>query len=171
MVLRKQLEKGDYSPTTWCADTTKMASVVIINIQSFETARNILLGAQCVLTKVPEEEKSNDTFKQSWADLARCWVKLGVDLMEVSSDRLKDLEEQTKRQPKFSDKITLTEEEKRSLGIDSSDNEFDTLLLIKALEFPSLDVSEIQKTEVRHVIEVLNTKPNLQSAPILNVAR
>lgn len=153
MVLRKQLEKGDYVPLTWSSDSTKMASVIIINMQAHETARHILLAAQVVLNTTPEEEKSTETFKESWADLGRCWIKLGVDLLETSGDRLRDLEEQTKKLPKFTDKINLTTCEKLSLGIDSTDEEFDTLLLINSLRFPSLNITDIEKNEVSVNVE------------------
>ncbi len=43
MVLRRQLEKGDYNNITWASDSSRMASVLIqVNSQAFETARYIL---------------------------------------------------------------------------------------------------------------------------------
>lgn len=148
MVLRRQLaETEDFNSITWAGDTAKMASVLIVNMEAFETARNILLGATVVLNEVPEKDKSKDEFKQAYADLGRVWIRLGVDLLEASGERLKDIEEQVKKSSR-SDKIYLEEHEKLSLEINDTQNEFDTMHLISNISFPTLDVSKAMKTEV-----------------------
>lgn len=148
MVLRRQLEKGDYNHTTWAADTARMASVLMINVQAFQTARCMLVSATAVMSSAPEEEKAKDHFKQIWADLGRAWAKFGVALLEASCDRLKDLEEQTKKPIKFEDKMVFTSYEKLSLEIGYEQEEYDTLLLIRDLKFPSLDLSQCDENEV-----------------------
>lgn len=148
MVLRRQLEKGDYNSISWGADTAKMASVLQINVQAFQTARNMLVSATAVLSQTPEEEKSSDHFKQTWADLGRSWAKFGVALLEASCDRLKDLEEQTKRPIKFDDRMVFSKYEKLSLEINYEQEEYDTLLLIRDLKFPTLELSQFDENEV-----------------------
>ncbi|ODM97038.1 KIF1-binding protein [Orchesella cincta] len=148
MVLRRQLEKGDYNNITWGADTAKMASVLMINVQAYQTARGMLVASTAVLSANPEEEKSSDHFRQTWADLGRAWVKFGVALLEASCDRLRDLEEQTKKAIKFEDKMTFTKHEKLSLEIGYEQEEYDTLLLIRELKFPSLDFAQFDESEM-----------------------
>lgn len=148
MVLRRQLEKGDYNNISWGSDSSRMAAVLMVNAQAFETARNILVAATTVMNKTPEEEKSSDHFKQNWADLGRTWAKFGVQLLEASCDRLKDLEEQTRTPVKFESRMVFTTYEKLSLELDPDQIEFDTLLLIRSLKFPTLDVSEADENEV-----------------------
>lgn len=149
MVLRRQLEKGDYNNITWGADTAKMASVLMINVQAFQTARCMLVSSTAVLSETPEEEKSKDHFRQTWADLGRAWAKFGVALLEASCDRLKDLEEQTKKPIKFDNRMVFSKHEKLSLEIGYEQEEYDTLLLIRDLRFPSLDLSQCDENEVR----------------------
>jgi len=149
MVLRRQLENEDYSKTTWSEDTTRMASVVVINMQSFEAARSMLVAATVVLNNATDKEKLKDDFKQAQANLGRAWIKLGIELLEASCDRLKDLEEQTRKPPKFSHCLKVSQIEKMSLGLDPDKDEFDTMLLIKSLNFPSVDITAAQKIEVR----------------------
>lgn len=148
MVLRRQLEKGDYNNITWGADTARMSSVLMINVQAFQTARYMLVSATAVLSAAPEEEKANDHFKQTWADLGRAWAKFGVALLEASCDRLKDLEEQTKKPVKFENRMVFTHHEKLSLEISYEQEEYDTLLLIRDLKFPSIDLSQYDEKEV-----------------------
>lgn len=155
MVLRKQLENDTSTITTWSADTVKMAAAVLINVQSFPACKTLLLAATAVLSNGSEEEKSTDEFKQTWADLGRGWMKLGLEVLELSCDRLKDLEEQTRKPPKFSDTLTFTYFEKMSLELSLEIDEFDTLLLINSLKFPSLEFTDLEKTEVSTSISIL----------------
>ncbi|CAG7824865.1 unnamed protein product [Allacma fusca] len=126
-----------------------MAGVMITNMECFEAARNVLLAATAVLNKCTEEEKSSDQFKQNYAELGRSWAKLGNELLEASADRLKDLEEQTRKPPKFQSKLVLTSSEIQSLGIDYVQEEYDTILLIQSLHFPSVDFTEVLEKEMR----------------------
>lgn len=149
MVLRRQLEKGDYNHITWGSDSSRMASVLTANTQVFETAREVMVAATTVMKMTPEEEKTSDNFKQNWADLGRTWAKFGAHLLESSCDRLKDLEDDySRKQLKFETKIFLDKYEKLSLEIMEDQSEFDTILLIRALKFPTLDVSEVNEVEV-----------------------
>src|SRR5205823_2596960 len=101
MVLRKQFEKGDYSPINWSNDTTRMATVIMVNLQSFDTARYLLVASTTVLRNVSSYLQSTDEFKQAWADLGRSWIKLGVEILDASVDRLKDLEDQVRKPSKY----------------------------------------------------------------------
>jgi hypothetical protein len=148
MVLRRQLEKGDFNNITWGSDSARMASVLMLNAQAFETARNILVAATTVMNSVPKEEKDTDTFRQNWADLGRTWAKFGVQLLEASCDRLKDLEEQTRPPVKFDRRMKFSKYEKLSLEISDDQQEYDTLLLIRSLNFPTLDTTEVEEVEV-----------------------
>jgi hypothetical protein len=155
MVLRRQLE-SDYSKITWSADTARMASVVVINMQAFDAARNILVAATHVLSTATDEEKCTDDFKQATADLGKAWMKLGIELFEASCDRLRDLEDQHRKPPKFSDTLKFSRFEKMSLLLDLAKDEFDTMLLVKSLNFPSLDISGAQKDEVSSTFVALS---------------
>ena len=148
MVLRRELEKKDVNYINWASDASKMASVMVTNMECFEAARNVLMAATAVLNRCSEEEKNTDYFKQNYAELGRCWIKLGNELLEASMDRLKDLEEQTRKTPKFQSKLVLTESEVQSLGIECVQDEYDTILLIQSLHFPTVDLTEVQEKEV-----------------------
>lgn len=150
MVLRRQLEKGDYNNITWGSDCSRMASVLMSNEQTFETARDILVAATTIMKHSPEEEKGSDHFRQNFAELGRCWGKFGTVLLEISGNRLKDLqdEDSNRKQLKFESRITLDRFEKQSLELAGDQMEYDTILLIRALRFPTLDVSEVNKVEV-----------------------
>lgn len=153
MVLRRQLEKGDFNHITWGSDSSKMAGVLMmVNSQAFETARDILVAATTVMNKTPVEEKDSDHFKQNWADLARTWSKFGINLLEFSADRLKDLqdEDSQRKELKFESRIKLSKYEKQSLELgDDDQTEYDTVLLIRGLKFPTVEVSEVDEVEVR----------------------
>jgi len=148
MVLRKQIEKKSSSITTWSSDAVRMATAVLTNVQSFQATKSHLLAATTVLNKASEQEKSTDEFKQVWADVGRVWIKLGLEILEASTDRLKDLEEQTRKPPKFSDTLQFTHFEKLSLDLSMEVEEFDTRSLVNSLTFPTLDFGEFLKNEV-----------------------
>lgn len=92
MTLKRQLEASTYDPLDWSINAATL-SQYFVTVEDFPNARHCLASAELIFAEKLEKESLNesedmkDKLSQGKADLARCWVKYGLNLLEVSKDK------------------------------------------------------------------------------------
>lgn len=145
VTLQRQLEFNDYEPIDWALNAATL-SQFFIEKKGFKQARHLLAASSYVLDKyeselnaVPatlrneEHDAKMETFKHRASDIARCWAKYGLVLLEASKDRLLNDTEST-----CSLQTDLT---KMKLEAHSTISSKD----LQNLCFPSLEVSKYER--------------------------
>lgn len=97
--LKRQLESKDYDPIEWSLNAATLSQFFMERC-GFKQARHHLAAASYVLDKyydehikniegsTEEDEAKKERYKHRSADVARCWAKYGLLLLESSKERL-----------------------------------------------------------------------------------
>lgn len=99
--LRRQLDSKEYDPKEWALNAACL-SQYFISKDMFRQAKHCLSCAKVISgdMKVPEDlpppsndedeetRKKREAIPQTLADIARCWVKYCISLLEISKERL-----------------------------------------------------------------------------------
>lgn len=129
VTLQRQLEYQQYDPVDWALNAATL-SQYYITAEDFPKARHCLASA----SRIFEEAKSNgdesdETLAQRKADIDRCWIKYGLNLLEVSRDKLykevenMDLEEKENKRLNGSHNEENQQSEDGSAGESSTQSE------------------------------------------------
>lgn len=105
MTLQRQLNQSDLDPIDWALNAATLAQF-FMEKQHFHQARHHLAAATHILSKyesslgqMPKEEGEEvvdamwERYKHRSSDVARCWAKYGIVLMNTSRERLIELSE------------------------------------------------------------------------------
>lgn len=98
LTLRRQLESDDYDPIDWALNAATL-SQYYISPNLFTEARHHLAAATLIMTEFEDKmitdemaldvkEAVKENFQHRFADVARCWAKYGLALLNSSRDRL-----------------------------------------------------------------------------------
>lgn len=94
VTLRRQLETRSYQPVEWALNAATLSQYYITK-PDFNMARHCMASATVVLNEAEGSEKclsqncdGQQDLPRIWADLNRCWVKYGLQLLEASWERL-----------------------------------------------------------------------------------
>ncbi|XP_022221981.2 KIF-binding protein [Drosophila obscura] len=129
--LRRQLQYKSYDAIDFALNTATL-SQFYIGEERFKEARHHLAAATLVMAEyeitmlTPEmsEQQRQDaieTFKHRYADVARCWAKYGLYLLQTSKSRLlkdDDEDEEAQKLDKAAQLLRLTEEDFRFPDLD-----------------------------------------------------
>lgn len=89
ITLHRQLDANEYDPVEWALNAATL-SQVYISQEKFPVARHCLASASVVFREAKtnreklEEDKENLDYKD--ADIMRCWIKYGLQLLESSRE-------------------------------------------------------------------------------------
>ena len=101
VTLRRQLESKKYDPVEWALNCATLSQFYIMQ-DNYYMARHCLASASRIFQEVPpppesgmeapeneseEERQKREFIPQRKADIARCWAKYGLALMEFSRDK------------------------------------------------------------------------------------
>uniref|UniRef100_T1GMA8 KIF-binding protein n=1 Tax=Megaselia scalaris TaxID=36166 RepID=T1GMA8_MEGSC len=109
LTLKRQLESDDYDPIDWALNAATL-SQYYIGPNLFKEARHHLAAATLIMTEfegkmvtdemtLEAKEAIKESFNHRFADIARCWAKYGLALLNASRERLMaddDVEKVTK---------------------------------------------------------------------------
>ncbi|KAH8409980.1 hypothetical protein KR009_003574 [Drosophila setifemur] len=128
--LHRQLQYKSYDAIDFALNTATL-SQFYIGEERFQEARHHLAAATLIMAEFEEHmlkpemseqerQDATETFKHRYADVARCWAKYGLHLLQTSKTRLlRDEDEEIKRLEKATQKIRLAEaEESRFPNLD-----------------------------------------------------
>ncbi|XP_068114682.1 KIF-binding protein [Hyperolius riggenbachi] len=99
--LQRQLEYDGYNPVEWAINAATLSQYYLAK-QSYMDARHCLAAANVIFSKAgqipsPEAAKENeaeqdrlDHLRQKKAEIARCWVKYCMNLLEGARKKLED---------------------------------------------------------------------------------
>ena len=132
VTLRRQLETRTYQPVEWALNAATLSQYYITK-PDFGMARHCMASATVVLKEAGEDDDKclsqncdgPKDLPRIWADLYRCWVKYGLQLLETSWERLLDDSQDEDKQAKSEQQEQEEEEEE---GASKEEKEKDTLL-------------------------------------------
>lgn len=91
--LTKQIQDGEYEPSEWAINAAGLSQYFITK-NMFQEAKHCLCCANVIVEEVcptvgeSTDSAENDAKLQHKADIARCWVKYYLALMEYSKEKL-----------------------------------------------------------------------------------
>ncbi|KAL3872895.1 hypothetical protein ACJMK2_036075 [Sinanodonta woodiana] len=91
--LQRQLSSGKYDPQEWCLHAATI-SQYYMTAQNFTMSRHCLACAEVVYQEAEvkyagaESDDIKEKLMQSKADIARCWIKYGLAVLECSKAKL-----------------------------------------------------------------------------------
>ncbi|CAH1792549.1 unnamed protein product [Owenia fusiformis] len=107
LTLTRQLNANDYQPLDWALNAATLSQYYMTNCD-YKTARHCLAAANVILAEtgeVPDQEPSEDEgeaekndrekIPRGCADIARCWSKYGLSILEASKEKVLREHEQT----------------------------------------------------------------------------
>ncbi|XP_019621113.1 PREDICTED: KIF1-binding protein homolog isoform X2 [Branchiostoma belcheri] len=98
LTLSRQLQSGNYQPLDWATNCATLSQYYITR-DNFTQGRHCLASASCVMSQVPEpcdevEDGENETGREKLerrrADIARCWLKYCLVMLQESRQALMD---------------------------------------------------------------------------------
>ncbi|KAK3927712.1 KIF-binding protein [Frankliniella fusca] len=144
--LKRQLESKDYDPIEWALNAATL-SQFFMERNGFKQARHHLAAASYVLEKYFEEhikniegsseedEAKKERYRHRSADVARCWSKYGLLLLESSKERLMSKPDDTEDQ-----ESPTTDLAKQLAQADTTTSKDDISgLLFSTLEIPTYE--------------------------------
>ncbi|KAK3584584.1 hypothetical protein CHS0354_040286 [Potamilus streckersoni] len=103
--LQRQLSSGKYDPQEWCLHAATI-SQYYMTVQNFTMSRHCLACAEVVYQEAEvkyagaESDDIKEKLMQSKADIARCWTKYGLAVLECSKAQLmKEVESTDEEEP------------------------------------------------------------------------
>ncbi|XP_034247264.1 KIF-binding protein [Thrips palmi] len=144
--LKRQLESKDYDPIEWALNAATLSQFFMTR-NGFKQARHHLAASSYVLEKYydeqikclegssEEEEAKKERYKHRSADVARCWAKYGLLLLESSKERL------MARADENDDTESPTTDLTKQLAPDQTTTSLDDIsgLLFSTLEIPTYE--------------------------------
>ncbi|ALC40057.1 CG14043 [Drosophila busckii] len=127
--LHRQLQFQSFDAIDFALNTATL-SQYYIGEERFKEARHHLAAATLIMAEhevkmlKPEmteqqREDATETFKHRYADVARCWAKYGLCLLQTSKERLlRDDDEQAQHLAQAAKRLTLNEQDYRFAGLD-----------------------------------------------------
>ena len=141
VTLRRQLETRSYHPVEWALNAATLSQFYTTTTKpDFSMARHCMASATVVLKEAGDETLPSENcdgpedLPRIWASLNRCWVKYGLQLLEMSWDRLLDDGEGDD----VDDKQEKSEQRERRDEDGASDDKKDTTLTFD-LELTSVE--------------------------------
>ncbi|XP_030565083.1 protein KBP homolog [Drosophila novamexicana] len=127
--LHRQLQHKSYDAVDFALNTATL-SQYYIGQERFREARHHLAAATIIMAEyeehmlqpeLSEQQRSDvvETFKHRYADVARCWAKYGLLLLQTSKERLlRDDEEEAQRLIRAAEQLSLMDEDYRFVDLD-----------------------------------------------------
>ncbi|KAL8611151.1 hypothetical protein ACOMHN_064441 [Nucella lapillus] len=89
--LHRQLESNEYDATDWALNAATLSQVYITQ-ERFQLARHCLASASIIFQEIKPDSEASEEVRENWdyrdADIRRCWVKYGLQLIDVSRDKM-----------------------------------------------------------------------------------
>nr|CAB3259125.1 KIF1-binding protein homolog [Phallusia mammillata] len=89
--LHRQLKFNEYKPVDWAINCASLSQYYVVR-NKFKEAKHCLSCANYLLAeeKIKAEDNDIDRIEQAESDVARCWVKYFVNLLDESKEKLSD---------------------------------------------------------------------------------
>ncbi|XP_076463458.1 KIF-binding protein-like [Babylonia areolata] len=89
--LHRQLESNEYDATDWALNAATLSQVYITQ-EKFPLARHCLASSSVIFQEMQPDGEASEEARENWdykdADIRRCWIKYGLQLLEVSKDKM-----------------------------------------------------------------------------------
>ncbi|XP_066269738.1 KIF-binding protein-like isoform X2 [Branchiostoma lanceolatum] len=98
LTLSRQLQSGHFQPVDWATNCATLSQYYVTR-DNFTQGRHCLASASCVMSQVPEpsdeaedgeNESARERLERRRADIARCWMKYCLVLLQESRQALMD---------------------------------------------------------------------------------